>query len=187
MRIHVNEASPLISHSIAGVDNKLADMASRTFHRNTATHETFAMPDDDFLHLFNSTVPLQDNSWRSFRLSSKLTSLVFSELRGKASTLASWRRITKKGSVTGNIGQTSSRPSVTWIPSSQTSPPHSESNSSLLSPNMSAMATAVEASRSAPAPSKSLSAPSARLSKWTDARTHYIAPKAATGSPSNAK
>jgi hypothetical protein len=94
MRIHVNEASPLTSHSIAGINNKLADMASRTFHRNTITHETFAIPDDDFLHLFNSTFPLQDNSWRSFRLSSKLTSLVFSELRGKASTLASWRRIT---------------------------------------------------------------------------------------------
>jgi hypothetical protein len=187
MRIHVNEASPLISHSIAGVDNRMADMASRTFHRNTATHETFTRPDDDFLHLFNSTFPLQDNSWRSFRLSSRITSLVFSELRGKASTLASWRRITKKGSVIGSIGQTSSHPSVTWIPSSQTSPPPNESNSSLPLLNMSATVAAVADNKSGPAPSKSLSAPSARLSKWTDARTHYTAPKAATGSPSNAK
>ena len=28
MRIHVNEASPLISHSITGIDNRMADMAS---------------------------------------------------------------------------------------------------------------------------------------------------------------
>ena len=91
MCIHMNKASPLTSHSIAGIDNKLADMATRTFHRNTATHKTFAIPDDNFLHLFNSTFPLQNNSWCSFCLSSKLTLLVFSELRGKASMLASWQ------------------------------------------------------------------------------------------------
>ena len=28
MRIHVNKASPLISHSIASIDNRMADMAS---------------------------------------------------------------------------------------------------------------------------------------------------------------
>ena len=33
MRIHVNEASPLISVSIAGIDNRMADMSSRTFSR----------------------------------------------------------------------------------------------------------------------------------------------------------
>ena len=131
MHIHVNEASPLISHSIAGIDNKMADMASQMFHWNTATHETFTMPNDDFLHLFNSTFPLQDTSWCSFRLSSKLTSLVFYELRGKASTLASWQQITKKGSIIGSIGQTSSDPYIMWIPSSPTSPPHNESSSSL--------------------------------------------------------
>jgi hypothetical protein len=52
---------------------------------------------------------------------------------------------------------------------------------------MSAMVAAVKANKSEPAPSKSQSAPSERLSKWTDARTHYTAPKAAIGSPSNAK
>ena len=79
MRIHINEASPLISHSITGVNNRMADVASRTFHRNTTTHKMFTLPNDDFLHLFNSTFPLQDNSWRSFHLSSKITLLVFSE------------------------------------------------------------------------------------------------------------
>jgi hypothetical protein len=54
-------------------------------------------------------------------------------------------------------------------------------------PNMSATVIAVRDIKSEPAPSKSRSAPSARLSKWTDARTHYIAPKAAIGSPSNDK
>jgi hypothetical protein len=32
MRIHANEASPLVSVSIAGTDNTMADAASRTFH-----------------------------------------------------------------------------------------------------------------------------------------------------------
>ena len=57
--------------------------------------------------------------------------------------LASWRQITKKGSIIGNIGQTSSHPSITWIPSSQTSPLPNESNSSLPLLNMSATVAAV--------------------------------------------
>ena len=85
MQIHINEASPLTSLSTASVDNQMANIASRTFHHNTATPNAFAIfSNDDFLHLFNSTFPLQDNSWHNFHLIySRVTFLVFSELRGK--------------------------------------------------------------------------------------------------------
>jgi hypothetical protein len=89
MRIHVNEASPLVSVSIAGTDNKMADMASRTFSRHSAQRDTFDTSDIEFLHLFAATFPIQNDSWRVFRLSDKLTSKVCSELRGEASTLGS--------------------------------------------------------------------------------------------------
>jgi hypothetical protein len=81
MRLHANEASPLVSVSIAGIDNKMADAASRTFHKQSATSETFAISDDAFLHSFAATFPLQDVSWRVFRLSNKLALRIFSEHR----------------------------------------------------------------------------------------------------------
>jgi hypothetical protein len=91
MRIHANEASPLISVSIAGDNNRMANVASRTFHRNTASTAMFQISDNEFLHTFATAFPLQDDSWRGFRLSNKLASRVFSELRGEASTLESWQ------------------------------------------------------------------------------------------------
>ena len=94
MRIHANEASPLISVSIAGDNNWMANAASRTFHRNTANTATFTVSDDEFLHTFATTFPLQNDSWRGFRLSNKLASRVLSELRGEASLVESWRQIT---------------------------------------------------------------------------------------------
>ena len=187
MRIHVNQASPLTSLSIAGVDNTMADTASRTFHRNTATNTTFAINDDEFLLTFNSSFPLQDHSWQGFRLSSKITSRVFSELKGEASTLASWRRLTRKGSAIGTIGDCSSHRSVMWTPCLQTSPPTSASNSSPPLPNTSALVPAAKATKYALAPSKSRSAPSARPSSWTDSQTHCTAPKDGTGSNLNDK
>jgi hypothetical protein len=62
MRIHANEASPLVSVSIAGVDNRMADFSSRTFSRNSATADTFTIPDEVFLHTFSTAFPLQNDS-----------------------------------------------------------------------------------------------------------------------------
>ena len=108
MRIHINEASPLTSLSIAGINNTMADTASRTFHHNTATDHTFSIHDDEFLLTFNSSFPLQNCLWQGFRLSNKLASRVFSELKGEASMLVSWQRLTRKGSAIGTIGNDSS-------------------------------------------------------------------------------
>ena len=181
MRIHVNEASPLTSLSITGVDNTMADTASCTFHRNTATELTFTIPDDEFLLTFNSSFPLQNCSWQGCRLSNRLVSRIYSKLKGEALMLASWWRLTKKGSTTGTIGNDSSNPSVTWIPCSLLSPPMTASNYSQPSLSMSALAPVAKATEYVQALSKSQSAPSARRSNWTASQTPHTAPKDATG------
>jgi hypothetical protein len=62
LRIYANEASPLISVSIAGVDNKMADMASSTFSRHPAAPNTFHITDKEFLQSFSASFPLQGDS-----------------------------------------------------------------------------------------------------------------------------
>jgi hypothetical protein len=115
MRLHVHQASPLVTWSIAGINNIMADTASRLFHRTNAKGETFAIPDDAFLHNFNSRFPHpQADWWQLFCFSDKLSTLIFSELRGETSTLGSWLRIPMKGSATGTIGGPSCSHSMTW-------------------------------------------------------------------------
>ena len=90
MQLHINQASPLVTWSIAGVLNVMADTASRMFNARHASGATFAISDTDFLQLFNSKFPHpQADSWRIFRFSDKLSLLIFSELRGLTSTLGS--------------------------------------------------------------------------------------------------
>jgi hypothetical protein len=187
MRIHVNEASPLVSVSIAGTDNKMADMASRTFSRHSAQRNTFDTSDIDFLHLFAATFPIQTDSWRVFRLSDKLISKVCSELRGEASTLGSWRRITAKGSAIGAIGGTSSNPSMVWTPCLPRCQQTNESNS--LAPSLSGSGTATTAMELASEllPYKLRYVPSARASRWTDGPILPTVARANIGYKSNDK
>jgi hypothetical protein len=187
LRIHANEASPLISVSIAGVDNKMADMASRTFSRHSAAPNTFTITDEEFLQSFSASFPLQGDSWRVFRLSNKLLSRICCELRGEASTLGSWRRITASGSAIGAIGDDSSNPSLVWTPCSPQSQQMSASNSSPHSLSGSGMATTAAAIASELAPFRSRYVPLARPSKWTDAPTLPTEAKANIGYQLNDK
>jgi hypothetical protein len=84
MRINVNEALPLVTVLIQGCRNDMADVASRSFGpAGKASAATFDSSNPSFLNSFNSQFPLdQDDSWLLFRLSTKLSSLVYSELRG---------------------------------------------------------------------------------------------------------
>jgi hypothetical protein len=90
LRIHANKASLLISVSIAGVNNQMADVASRTFSRPSATPNTFSVSNDDFLRTFADSFPSQNDSWGVFHVSDKLSLRIFSELWGQMSTLGSW-------------------------------------------------------------------------------------------------
>jgi hypothetical protein len=185
MRLQANEASPLVSVSIAGTDNTMADTASRTFHRNAATADTFAISDAEFLHIFSSTFPIQNTSWRVFRLSNKLISRVCSELRGETSPLGSWQRITGKGSAIGAIGVSSSPLSLAWTPCSPRCQQPSASNS--LPHLLSGSGTAIAAKdlESGLQPFKSRYVPSARPSRWTDGPTLPTAARANIGWHSN--
>jgi hypothetical protein len=167
MRINVNESSPLVTVSIQGCRNDMADVASRSFGpagRESSTN--FAASNLSFLQSFNSQFPLeQDASWRLFRLSTKLSSLVFSELRAQPQNMDSWRRLTRKGNAIGELGPNSAS-SVTWTPSSEpsTSPPPLQPCRPLL--NSSDVEASAEGGKLALKLFKSRFVPSARTSSW---------------------
>jgi hypothetical protein len=181
MRIHANEASPLISVSIAGVKNRMADVASRTFSRHAVASDTFTISDTDFLQSFSNTFPLQDGSWSIFRVSNKLSSRIFSELRGTTSTLGSWLQITTKGSAIGSIGRSTSVPSVDWTPCSPMCQTPSESTSFSVSLSGSGEAITGTAIKSELAPFKSRFVPSERRSNWMDSQTPPTEARGSTG------
>jgi len=90
LRIQVNEASPLITVSIAGTENVMADVVSRPFG-SKATDVIDTADDDVFLHEFSRRFPLPQNaSWTMFRLPNKICSLVISELQHNPSRMESW-------------------------------------------------------------------------------------------------
>jgi hypothetical protein len=173
LRIHANEASPLISVSIAGVKNRMADVASRTFGRHAVTPDTFDQADAEFLRSFSNAFPLQDDSWSIFRLSDRLNSRIFSELRGTTSTLGSWLRLTTKGSAIGRME---------WTPCSSMCQIPSESTSFSVSLSGSGEVTTGRAIKSELAPFKSRFVPSARPLNWMDSQIPPTAAKENTGS-----
>ena len=182
LRIHANDASPLISVSIAGVHNQMADIASRTFRADSATSDTFRLSDDAFLRFFADSFPLQGDSWRVFRVGDKLSSRIFSELRGQTSTLGSWLRLTMKGSAIGTFGATTSTPSMVWTPCSPMCQTPSASNSFSVSLTGSGTATTGTALKCELAPFRSRYVPSGRPLSWMEYPTPPIEARAGTGS-----
>ena len=72
-------SSPLAPWSIAGANNQMADLASRSFRKGGKGN--FLLTDSQLLTKFNSQFPLtQEASWQLHHLPNKLCSLVFSEL-----------------------------------------------------------------------------------------------------------
>jgi hypothetical protein len=175
MRLNVNESSPLVTVSIQGSRNDMADVASRSFGPSSSdSSATFATSHLSFLTSFNSQFPLeQETSWQLFHLSSKLSSLVFSELRGQPQPMDSWRRLTRKGNVTGVPGPNGANV-LTWTPSSATAtlPPPSLPCRPLL--NSSAEEASAEGSKLALKLFRSRFVPSARTSSWLQNQTRAI-------------
>jgi hypothetical protein len=167
MRINVNEASPLVTVSIQGCRNDMADVASRSFSPDACNSSpTFEASNLSFLHSFNSQFPLeQDASWRLFRLSTKLSSLVFSELRAQPQNMDSWRRLTRKGNAIGELGPNSAS-TVTWTPSSDPSTMRSPSQPCRPLLNSSGVEASAEGGKLALKLFKSRYVPSARTSNW---------------------
>lgn len=180
LRIQANEASPLISLSIAGIENEMADVASRAFGKAQAHPRLNYLAADDFLLMFNSTFPLpQGNSWTMFQLNDKLSTLVISELRNIPSNLGSWLRITKNGGSIGRIGG-SSPGTVEWSPGSNARQQRKRSRPSPVTLSGSGQVTSAEATKSGLKRFKSRFAPSARPANWKGSQTQSTEAKEST-------
>ena len=102
LRLQLARASPLTPMHIAGVNNSLTDIPSRSFGSVAAWHCT---SDTQLLTLFNSTFPLPNQaSWTIYHISSKLAMRVISILRMKPFTADEWRRLPEKGRFIGSVG-----------------------------------------------------------------------------------
>jgi len=158
-------ASPLTTSHIAGDMNKMADFASRSF---------VSCPDiKQFLTEFHTRFPLpQDASWIAFQFPKKAIGRVFSALLMPTSTVGSWHRLTKQGSVTGGTGKNffqsvSTHTFKTWLP-------QKESLSFRVLLNGSGMELSDAESKSKWAASRQPSVPSPRSSNWLGLPIHCI-------------
>lgn len=102
LRLKLQGACPLTPMHVAGKQNAMTDIPSRSFGSEPKWH---CKSDADLLTLFNSTFPLPNQtSWTVFRLTSGMLTRVISILRMKAFTMEEWRRLPKIGAHTGTIG-----------------------------------------------------------------------------------
>jgi hypothetical protein len=108
LRQHVHRTSPILTVSIPGENNDMADFASRSFSQ---THKN-ANQNTSFLSSFITKFPLQSSSWMEFHLPDKYTSRVISSLRGKPLEMALWTKITGQEKNTGLTGQSIAVPST---------------------------------------------------------------------------
>ena len=165
LRQHACRASPLLTISIAGADNDMADVASRavTFsHSNSSPH--------DFLSMFNNKFPLpQANSWTLYPLPTKWFSRVTSCLLGKPLAMASWIKLPGQDKNIGTTGLTTPQNS-NKTHSSNTSTNSKSWSSSQLSLRGSGQATTVAEVKSAFRPLLKRSRPWQRPSNWLESR-----------------
>lgn len=188
IRMIQNQSSHLAALSIAGADNILADLASRSF-KKTGIKGNYSLTDIEFLTKFNSDYPLQQGtSWLLLRLHTKIISNVFTILRGKTSSMASLIRLKKSGCDIGLTGSTSAKPyMVEWTRFLPKLKNTTKLTSCKDSPVMSVKGTQAEDIKCALARFRTLFAPSARSSKWHDCPTQPTnqQPTANNGTPSN--
>ena len=165
LRLRVCRASPLLTISIAGVKNDMADISSRSFGGKAQWN--FAC-DDKFLLHFNTRFPLPQNaSWRMFRPTSEMSMRVISALLDKKSSQGWWTRLPKNAGSIGTIGRNTR---VQWESIQHcTSLPHrmkQKSKCSQLSLAGSGEALSASNALSAFKPFKSRFAPLERQSVW---------------------
>jgi hypothetical protein len=165
------QAGPLTIDSIAGKDNDMADIASRSFDIQC---------DSAFLTHFSQRFPLpQQQSWTLAPLTQELTSLVTSTLDGKRLPLQQWTTACKP-----KIGTPGWNSAATHdgIPTCSTPPNLSNNNCSSASLLGSGAATTVKERKCKLRPRKPPSATWRRPSCWLDTQTlgAHTAPKTST-------
>ena len=162
LRMHRRRAAPLLTQNIAGEDNEMADVTSRSF-KSGAAFDKSALSLSQF---FNSTFPLpQQQSWTEFLLPLDITSRVISCVRGEVSTLGSLLRLKKIDRNTGNTG--AHMPNfVASTPFSKLRPRVRSTSSSPALLHGSGRVSTAKAVESRFTPSTTRSRPSPRPSNW---------------------
>ena len=167
VRLHEQQTALLSVEHISGIFNTMADVASRKHNTNNTAFLT-----DFSIHF----PPPQGACWTLFQFSDKVTSKIFSELLNQQSTLESWRRLSKKGHVFGQLGEGSSTSTFKALtPSSVHSLNRNESMCWFCSHSMCVPeAFLQENEKFEPKQSKYRYAPLQRSLKWTDNLTRWL-------------
>jgi hypothetical protein len=180
LRLHARRASSLLPMNIAGEDNDMADVVSRSFKGGK-----FFKYNTNIVSYFNQHFPLaKPSSWTEFHMPPRLLSLVTSSLRGKQLPMESFLRPPEIGKNIGATGATTAHGSSA-TPSSVMSPPSAETSSWAPSLQGSGQALSVGEIRSRFKESRMRSRPSARPSCWLDNRAHSTGQKKRIISTSN--
>ena len=178
LRQQLCRSAPLLVISIAGLDNDMADVASRYSSDKKLQHRSPSLHD-----YFNSFFP-QTDSWEAFHFPQKLTSLVMSSLLGTRLTLESWRRLPGLAKSTGSTGLVTQKASASTR-YSNTPILSSETSSSQLSLRGSGQVTTDAEMKSEFQASLKRFRPSARPSNWLATKAPSTGPQTSTTSPSN--
>ena len=103
LRLKLNGTCPLTPLHIAGEENSMTDIPSRSFGSNNKWH---CKNNTELLTLFNSTFPLPgQTSWTVFQLTYAIGMRVTSVLLMSDFTLEEWRRLPRVGKAVGAVGQ----------------------------------------------------------------------------------
>jgi hypothetical protein len=103
LRINSQRSCPLTTLHIAGDQNTMTDIPSRSFGSKPKWH---FKTEHDFLTFFNSSFPLpHKNSWSVCQPTSKIAMRVISILRIVPFTLEDWRRLPVFAKNIGNVGK----------------------------------------------------------------------------------
>ena len=164
LRLKTTQASPLTPLHVAGCENSMTDIPSRSWGSVPRWH---CRTDHDLRALFDKTFPLPNQiSWSVYRPSYAISMRVISVMRMTDSSLEEWRRLPPIGKFIGDIGPPTAG-LWEWSLSYRLprSTPRSVSSPAL--PHESEVATTVAKSRSELAQSVKRSRPLARRSQWS--------------------
>ena len=163
LRFNIHKVCPITTLHIAGDQNAMTDIPSRSFGSEPKWH---FKTDVDLLTFFNNTFPLPlQNSWTVCQPTSAIATRVISVLRMTPFTLDDWRRLPAVGKSIGTIGN-STRRLWEWTLTYRTPRSKSESDSSQVSQLESAQDTMVKETKSKIAQSVARLRPLARRSLW---------------------
>ena len=179
-RIYMRKAAPAMTIGVAGIENDMADVASRSFKDGGAFIKNMPL-----LTYFQNTFPLpQGKSWKEFHVPSDLFSRVISCVRGEALPMASLLRLKKAEVSIGNTGAPMPN-SAELRQISKTRLAKKSTSSSQVLLHGSGQVTTEEEIKSKFRPSLRRSRPSARPLSWVQNKLPSTGRTTSTTSPSN--